>query len=162
MRLRQERPRLSVEILAGARSVDLGRGEADLAIRIGPVTAGELVMRKLCEVDVPIHAGADRPLVLPLSTGQHVHGADGMGDIGLPLAGRSPVPGHAVDALLAASHRHAGSLTLVTYEQAIAIQLGDVDAGFDQRMQTFDATWAQLSPSERSRTRAVPWWRTRR
>jgi cell division protein FtsQ len=48
-----------------------------------------------------------------------------------------------------------GSLTLVTYEQAIAIQLGDVDSGLDQRMQTFDATWAQLSPSERTRTRAV-------
>ena len=48
-----------------------------------------------------------------------------------------------------------GSLTLVTYEQAIAIQLGDVDAGLEQRMQTFDATWAQLGPAERTRTRAI-------
>jgi purine nucleosidase len=73
-----------------------------------------LYVAELCGVDVPIHAGADRPLVLPLVTGQHVHGTDGMGDIGLPLAGRSPTPGHAVDALIAASHRHAGQLTLVT------------------------------------------------
>ena len=70
-RLRQERPRLSVEILAGARSVDLGRGEADLAIRIGPVTAGDLVMRKLCEVGWSLYASrtylARRPAPADLS-----------------------------------------------------------------------------------------------
>jgi DNA-binding transcriptional LysR family regulator len=48
--LRAERPRLIVEILSGARAVDLRRGEADLAIRIGPVIDEELVLRKLCEV----------------------------------------------------------------------------------------------------------------
>jgi purine nucleosidase len=73
-----------------------------------------LYVAELCGAGVPIHAGAERPLVVPLTTGQHVHGADGMGDIGLPLGGRSPTPGHAVDALLAASRRHAGELTLVT------------------------------------------------
>lgn len=69
---------------------------------------------ELCGADVPVHAGADRPLVLPLVTAQNVHGTDGMGDIGLPLAGRVPADGHAVNALLAASRRHAGELTLVT------------------------------------------------
>jgi len=64
--------------------------------------------------DVPVHAGADRPLVVPLETGQHVHGGDGMGDIGLDLTGRTPAPGHAVEALIRASHEHAGELTLVT------------------------------------------------
>jgi len=48
-----------------------------------------------------------------------------------------------------------GALTLVTYEQAIAIQLGTIDDGLGLRMQTFDATWNQLSPSERSRARAI-------
>lgn len=48
-----------------------------------------------------------------------------------------------------------GALTLVTYEQAIAIQLGDVDADLAKRMQTFDATWAELSSAERARTRAI-------
>jgi len=47
-------------------------------------------------------------------TAQNVHGRDGMGDIGLELSGRRPADGHAVDALLAASHAHAGELTLVT------------------------------------------------
>lgn len=69
---------------------------------------------ELLGADVPVHAGAAEPLVLPLDTAQHVHGADGMGDIGLPLTGRSPATGHAVDALLAASHAHAGTLELVT------------------------------------------------
>lgn len=64
--------------------------------------------------DIPVHAGAAEPLVLPLETAQHVHGSDGMGDIGLSLSGRSPAAGHAVDALLAASHRYAGELELVT------------------------------------------------
>jgi purine nucleosidase len=67
-----------------------------------------------CGADVPVFAGAERPLVVPLETGQHVHGRDGMGDIGLPLTGRSPTGADAVGALIEASHRHAGELELVT------------------------------------------------
>jgi purine nucleosidase len=74
-----------------------------------------LYTRELCErLDVPVYAGESAPLVLPLSTAQMVHGVDGMGDIGLPLHGRTADPGHAVDTLLAASHEHSGELTLVT------------------------------------------------
>jgi purine nucleosidase len=69
---------------------------------------------ELCDFHVPVHAGEDVPLELALETAQHVHGVDGMGDIGLDLAGREPSGIHAVDALLAASHEHAGALTLVT------------------------------------------------
>ena len=47
-----------------------------------------LYTRELCERDdVPIYAGEAAPLLLPLTTAQNVHGADGMGDIGLPLHG---------------------------------------------------------------------------
>jgi purine nucleosidase len=63
---------------------------------------------------VPVHAGEAAPLELALETAQHVHGVDGMGDIGLDLARRDPSGTHAVDALLEASHEHAGTLTLVT------------------------------------------------
>ncbi|MFW2334944.1 nucleoside hydrolase [Ilumatobacter sp.] len=70
---------------------------------------------ELCERDeVPVYAGEAAPLSIPLETAQNVHGTDGMGDIGLPLAGRRPDSAHAVDALLEASHQHAGDLTLVT------------------------------------------------
>ncbi|MDJ0771383.1 MAG: nucleoside hydrolase [Ilumatobacter sp.] len=74
-----------------------------------------LYTRELCDrLDVPVYAGEAAPLRLPLGTAQNVHGGDGMGDIGLALAGREPDAGHAVDALLATSHEHAGELTLVT------------------------------------------------
>lgn len=69
---------------------------------------------ELCGSSVPVHAGADRPLVIPLETAQQVHGQDGMGDLGLELSGRVPAEGHAVDAMLAAADRHRGELTLVT------------------------------------------------
>jgi purine nucleosidase len=96
-----------------------------------------LYVAELCGADVPIHAGADRPLVVPLETAQFVHGVDGMGDIGLPLTGRAPTPGHAVDALVAASHRYSGELTLVTLgpltNVAIAVRRDPTLAGRIQR-----------------------------
>ena len=74
-----------------------------------------LYTREVCgRADVPVYAGADRPLVFPLGTAQHVHGNDGMGDIGLPLTGRTPDDGHGVDALIQASKDFDGALTLVT------------------------------------------------
>jgi len=74
-----------------------------------------LYTRELCDrLDVPVYVGEAAPLQLPLITAQNVHGSDGMGDIGLHLTGRVADDGHAVDALLKASHDHAGELTLVT------------------------------------------------
>jgi DNA-binding transcriptional LysR family regulator len=46
-RLRERRPGLELELVSGARPVDLKKGEADLAIRIGTITDPELVTRKL-------------------------------------------------------------------------------------------------------------------
>jgi len=48
-----------------------------------------------------------------------------------------------------------GALTLHTYEQATAIQIGTMDAGLAARMHTFDVAWAQLDDSERDRARAI-------
>jgi purine nucleosidase len=73
-----------------------------------------LYTTELCGSQVAVHAGEAAPLELLLETAQHVHGRDGMGDIGLELSGREPSGLHAVDALLEASHEHAGALTLVT------------------------------------------------
>lgn len=64
---------------------------------------------------VPVHAGCDAPLARPLRTAEFVHGQDGMGDIGLPVHGRTAAPGHAVDVLVReVMDRPAGSVTLVT------------------------------------------------
>ena len=48
---------------------------------------------ELCSKDVPVYRGAAVPLGRPLETAQFVHGTDGMGAIGLPLAGRMPADG---------------------------------------------------------------------
>lgn len=73
-----------------------------------------LYTTEMCGSNVPIYAGADRPLRRVLATAQNVHGNDGMGDIGLPLSGRLPANGDGVEALIAAANDHAGELTLVT------------------------------------------------
>ncbi|EPH41543.1 nucleoside hydrolase [Streptomyces aurantiacus] len=64
--------------------------------------------------DIPVYPGCARPLVRSLSSAQHVHGEDGMGDIGLPEPARAPEPPHAVDVLLGLPRDHPGELTLVT------------------------------------------------
>lgn len=48
--LNRTEPRLSLEIVSGAKRVDLRKGEADLAIRVGPIEDETLVARKLGEV----------------------------------------------------------------------------------------------------------------
>jgi len=90
-------------------SVVAGNVPLDMAVQ------NALYTREVCgRTDVPVYVGADRPLVLPLGTAQNVHGADGMGDIGLDLTGRTADVGHGVDALIAASQEYAGRLELVT------------------------------------------------
>ncbi len=69
---------------------------------------------ELCGADVPVHAGAGRPLTWPLETAQNVHGQDGMGDIGLPLTGRVPASRDAVGEIIRLARKHAGDLTVVT------------------------------------------------
>jgi cell division protein FtsQ len=48
-----------------------------------------------------------------------------------------------------------GAITLHTYDQATAIQLGTADAAVTSRIDTFDAVWAQLTDSERARALAI-------
>lgn len=51
-----------------------------------------------------------------------------------------------------------GALTLRTYDQGTAIELGQlaqIDHALDARIRTFDAAWASLSDLERARARAI-------
>jgi purine nucleosidase len=77
-------------------------------------TQNALYTVALCGAGTPVYAGRHAPLLRPLFTGQHVHGADGMGDIGLPLSGRVAAPGHAVDVIIDTCTRRPGEITLVT------------------------------------------------
>src|SRR5205823_1456057 len=73
-----------------------------------------LYTRDLIRSTVPVYAGRDRPRAGEPRTAQHVHGQDGMGDIGLDLSGRSPADSDAVDVLVEAIGAAPGELTLVT------------------------------------------------
>ncbi|MGW6498486.1 nucleoside hydrolase [Nonomuraea angiospora] len=64
--------------------------------------------------DVPVHEGCESPMTRALSTAQHVHGQDGMGDLDLPDPLGAAEREHAVDVLLTAPRRLPGELTLVT------------------------------------------------
>jgi purine nucleosidase len=68
---------------------------------------------KLCQKATPVHGGMPAPLTRPLETAQFVHGQDGLGDIGLPLSGRSPASTDAVRVLIETIHCFAGAITLV-------------------------------------------------
>jgi purine nucleosidase len=67
-----------------------------------------------CGRETPVYAGIDGPMLRPLETAQFCHGQDGMGDIGLPLSGRTPAGDHAVDRLIETIHRFAKDITMVT------------------------------------------------
>ncbi len=54
--LGRDHPGLALEILSGARPADLSSGEADVAVRIGPVTDQDLVARKLGEAGFSLYA----------------------------------------------------------------------------------------------------------
>ncbi|MFF0963784.1 nucleoside hydrolase [Streptomyces sp. NPDC003703] len=45
---------------------------------------------------IPVARGAERPLIEPVRTALHVHGRDGMGDLGLPAPARRPADVDAV------------------------------------------------------------------
>ena len=107
---------------------------AAITVVAGNVPLPEAVQNALYTVElcglagkVPVYAGRAEPLSRGLRTAQFVHGQDGMGDIGLPLTGRDPAPGDAVDVLVdEINRRPPGGVTLVTLgpltNVALAIQ----------------------------------------
>jgi len=92
---------VGLSIVAGNVPLDMGVQNA-------------LYTAELCAATAPIYIGAAKPLSRELGTAQFVHGEDGMGDIGLPLSGRTPTSGNAVDKLIEAIHLHADHIELVT------------------------------------------------
>ena len=92
---------VGLSIVAGNVPLDMGVQNA-------------LYTAELCAATAPIYVGAAKPFSRELGTAQFVHGEDGMGDIGLPLSGRTPTSGNAVDKLIEAIHLHADHIELVT------------------------------------------------
>ncbi len=90
----------AITLVAGNVSVDQGLQNA-------------LYTVELCEKQVPVYRGLAAPILRPLGTAQDIHGTDGMGDIGLPLFGRKPAPGHALDSIRNTINRYPGEITIV-------------------------------------------------
>ena len=58
-RLRGNHPEISLEFLSGSRKVDLNKGEADLALRVGAAGDENLVVRKVGEVGWSLYASPE-------------------------------------------------------------------------------------------------------
>ena len=98
---------------------------ADVDVRAITVVAGNvplaqgvvnaLYFTELCQTDVPVHAGADRPLLREYVSADWFHGADGLGDWGdryKPQRAQASEL-HAVDAIIDAA-RSTPELVIVT------------------------------------------------
>ncbi|MET9243980.1 nucleoside hydrolase [Nonomuraea sp. NPDC003709] len=97
--------------LADVRAVTTVAGNVPLAT----ATRNALISLETAgRPEIPVHEGCASPMTRPLSTAQHVHGQDGMGDLGLPDPLRAAEREHAVDVLLTAPRHLPGELTLVT------------------------------------------------
>jgi purine nucleosidase len=76
-------------------------------------TRNALYVAEICGSDVPVYAGADKPLLRPYQNATWFHGADGLGEHGYPPPKRSMERWHAADAIIAETEEHTG-LTIVT------------------------------------------------
>lgn len=119
------------------RAVTCVGGNAPLAQVVSNTLA---VLHTAGRDDVPVAAGADRPLLAEPVDARHVHGQDGMGDLDWPRSPREPDPRHAVevlrDTLRAAAHS-GERVTLVPLAPMTNIALllrtyPDVAAGIEE------------------------------
>jgi inosine-uridine nucleoside N-ribohydrolase len=67
----------------------------------------------VARTDVPVAAGAERPLVREQYVASYVHGETGLDGPDLPPANRAPLDRHAVDFLADQIREHGGEVTLV-------------------------------------------------
>jgi len=83
-------------------------------VHVDQAVQNALYTVELCGKQTPVYRGAEKPILRPLETAESAHGEDGMGDIGLPLSGRTLTEGHGATAIIETIHRFAGEITLVT------------------------------------------------
>ena len=108
----------AVAILMALRHTDVEVHALTVVAGNVPLEQGvvnSLYFAELCDAAVPVHAGADRPLLREYVSADWFHGADGLGDWGdryLPRKSQA-APQHAVDAIIEAA-RSTPDLVIVT------------------------------------------------
>jgi len=83
-------------------------------VEVGQTTLNTLKIWEMLELDIPVAAGAKRPLMAPLNPAPYVHGEDGLGNTFLPAPKKGPAEESAAEMILRLSHEYAGELTLLT------------------------------------------------
>jgi inosine-uridine nucleoside N-ribohydrolase len=76
------------------------------------VTRNTLSLCRLAQLDVPVAAGAERPLVVPPIHGGAIHGKTGLDGAELPEPDRAPLDMHAVELIIRTAREHRGELIL--------------------------------------------------
>jgi len=119
-----------------------------------------LYTTELCGKSIPVHAGAALPLVRPFATAQHAHGVDGMGDIGLPLKGRTATSNDAIRAMIEAFRKEPGELELVALgpltNLALAIRIEPQFASWVKRCVIMGGTG--VLPGNATPLSEFNWW----
>jgi purine nucleosidase len=82
-------------------------------VNVQQATRNALYTAELCGSTVPVHTGAERPLIRTYQNATWFHGRDGLGDHNYPGPRRSAEPQHAVDAIIETIEANPG-LVLVT------------------------------------------------
>ena len=135
-------------------SVVIGNVPVEMGVQNALYTA------ELCGKSIPVHAGAALPLVRPFATAQHVHGADGMGDIGLPLKGRTATSNDAIRAMIEAFRKEPGELELVALgpltNLALAIRIEPQFASWVKRCVIMGGTG--VLPGNATPLSEFNWW----
>lgn len=91
----------------------VGLGIAAGNVGLQHTVANALKLCEVCDVDVPVFAGAAEPLLHAAEDAAFVHGRDGFGDTGYAPATLSVQPGHAANAIVRLAREHEGRLLLV-------------------------------------------------
>jgi len=95
------------EVIVAAITVVAGN------VNVQQATRNALYTVELCNSNVPVYSGAEKPLLRTYENATWFHGRDGLGDHNYPTPRQSPQKLHAVDAILETIEANPG-LVLVT------------------------------------------------
>jgi inosine-uridine nucleoside N-ribohydrolase len=108
--------------------------------------ANALALTALAGSAVPVHAGADRPLLGQFVSEPRVHGEDGLGGVVLPPGGRA-APGLAADAIRRILREAPEPVTLIgigpATNLALALTTEPALAGRVERIVLMSGAWAE-------------------
>jgi inosine-uridine nucleoside N-ribohydrolase len=106
----------AVALIMALRAPDVGVAAITVVagnVNVQQATRNALYTAELCDSDVPVYSGAEKPLLRTYQNATWFHGRDGLGDHNYPSSRRSAEKQHAVDAIIETIEANPG-LVLVT------------------------------------------------